>query len=62
MEVRARIPVSGGSITLYDDFAHHPTAIRATVDGLRRQLDVQGRQSERILDYEIGRASCRERV
>ena len=34
MEVRARIPVSGGSITLYDDFAHHPTAIRATVDGL----------------------------
>ena len=49
MEVRARIPVSGGSITLYDDFAHHPTAIRATVDGLRRQLDAQGRQSERIL-------------
>ena len=50
MEVRARIPVSGGGeITLYDDFAHHPTAIRATVDGLRRQLDVQGRQSERIL-------------
>ncbi len=50
MEVRARIPVSGGGeITLYDDFAHHPTAIRATVDGLRRQLDAQGRQSERIL-------------
>ena len=38
-----------GGITLYDDFAHHPTAIRATVDGLRRQLDAQGRQSERIL-------------
>ncbi len=25
-------------ITVYDDFAHHPTAIRTTVDGLRRQL------------------------
>ncbi len=49
MEVRARIPVGNGEITIYDDFAHHPTAIRATVDGLRRQLDAQGRQSERIL-------------
>jgi UDP-N-acetylmuramate: L-alanyl-gamma-D-glutamyl-meso-diaminopimelate ligase len=26
-------------ITVYDDFAHHPTAIRLTLDGLRRQLD-----------------------
>ncbi|HMS04766.1 MAG TPA: UDP-N-acetylmuramate:L-alanyl-gamma-D-glutamyl-meso-diaminopimelate ligase [Burkholderiaceae bacterium] len=25
-------------ITVYDDFAHHPTAIRTTVDGLRRRL------------------------
>ena len=25
-------------ITIYDDFAHHPTAIRTTVDGLRRKL------------------------
>jgi UDP-N-acetylmuramate: L-alanyl-gamma-D-glutamyl-meso-diaminopimelate ligase len=23
---------------VYDDFAHHPTAIRTTVDGLRRQV------------------------
>ena len=28
-----------GEVTVYDDFAHHPTAIRTTVDGLRRQLD-----------------------
>jgi UDP-N-acetylmuramate: L-alanyl-gamma-D-glutamyl-meso-diaminopimelate ligase len=27
-----------GGITVYDDFAHHPTAIRTTVNGLRRQL------------------------
>ena len=26
------------AITVYDDFAHHPTAIRTTVDGLRRQV------------------------
>jgi UDP-N-acetylmuramate: L-alanyl-gamma-D-glutamyl-meso-diaminopimelate ligase len=25
-------------IQLYDDFAHHPTAIRTTVDGLRRKI------------------------
>jgi len=34
MEVRGT--VSG--ITVYDDFAHHPTAIRTTLDGLRRQV------------------------
>ena len=34
MELRGQI----GGITVYDDFAHHPTAIRTTVNGLRRQL------------------------
>jgi UDP-N-acetylmuramate: L-alanyl-gamma-D-glutamyl-meso-diaminopimelate ligase len=34
MEVRG----SAGGVTVYDDFAHHPTAIRTTVDGLRRQV------------------------
>ncbi len=38
MEVRGSVGVAGGSITVYDDFAHHPTAIRTTVDGLRRRL------------------------
>jgi UDP-N-acetylmuramate: L-alanyl-gamma-D-glutamyl-meso-diaminopimelate ligase len=32
-----------------DDFAHHPTAIATTVDGLRRQLNTQGKQADRIL-------------
>ncbi|MBM3361982.1 MAG: UDP-N-acetylmuramate:L-alanyl-gamma-D-glutamyl-meso-diaminopimelate ligase [Betaproteobacteria bacterium] len=38
--VRRRMEVRGtvGGITVYDDFAHHPTAIRTTVDGLRRQV------------------------
>jgi UDP-N-acetylmuramate: L-alanyl-gamma-D-glutamyl-meso-diaminopimelate ligase len=35
MELRGTV----GGITVYDDFAHHPTAIRLTLDGLRRQLD-----------------------
>jgi UDP-N-acetylmuramate: L-alanyl-gamma-D-glutamyl-meso-diaminopimelate ligase len=34
MEVRGQVR----GITVYDDFAHHPTAIRTTIDGLRRQV------------------------
>jgi UDP-N-acetylmuramate: L-alanyl-gamma-D-glutamyl-meso-diaminopimelate ligase len=45
MEVRGCIPMGNASITVYDDFAHHPTAIRTTVDGLRRTL----KAGERIL-------------
>ena len=49
MELRGRVAVAGGEITVYDDFAHHPTAIRTTVDGLRHQLDAASKPSERIL-------------
>jgi UDP-N-acetylmuramate: L-alanyl-gamma-D-glutamyl-meso-diaminopimelate ligase len=38
MEVRGSVASAQGSITVYDDFAHHPTAIRTTVDGLRRKV------------------------
>jgi len=38
MEVCGRVGFAGRDITVYDDFAHHPTAIRTTVDGLRRRL------------------------
>jgi UDP-N-acetylmuramate: L-alanyl-gamma-D-glutamyl-meso-diaminopimelate ligase len=34
MEVRGTV----AGITVYDDFAHHPTAIRTTLDGLRRKI------------------------
>ncbi|MGJ0486852.1 MAG: UDP-N-acetylmuramate:L-alanyl-gamma-D-glutamyl-meso-diaminopimelate ligase [Methylomicrobium sp.] len=34
MEVIAKL----GSVTIYDDFAHHPTAIATTLDGLRKQV------------------------
>jgi UDP-N-acetylmuramate: L-alanyl-gamma-D-glutamyl-meso-diaminopimelate ligase len=41
--VKRRMEVRGvaGGVTVYDDFAHHPTAIRTTVDGLRRQVGKQ---------------------
>ena len=38
MEVRGKVTLPGGEITVYDDFAHHPTAIRTTLDGLRRKV------------------------
>jgi UDP-N-acetylmuramate: L-alanyl-gamma-D-glutamyl-meso-diaminopimelate ligase len=38
--VKRRMEVIGvaRNITVYDDFAHHPTAIRTTVDGLSRKI------------------------
>jgi UDP-N-acetylmuramate: L-alanyl-gamma-D-glutamyl-meso-diaminopimelate ligase len=43
MEVRGTVSRAGGDITVYDDFAHHPTAIRTTVDGLRRKVGPKAR-------------------
>ena len=45
--VRRRLEWRGtvGGIRVYDDFAHHPTAIRTTVDGLKRRVG----PGERIL-------------
>jgi UDP-N-acetylmuramate: L-alanyl-gamma-D-glutamyl-meso-diaminopimelate ligase len=43
--VKRRMEVRGvvNNITVYDDFAHHPTAIATTVAGLRQKLAGQGR-------------------
>jgi UDP-N-acetylmuramate: L-alanyl-gamma-D-glutamyl-meso-diaminopimelate ligase len=38
MEIRGTVHTASGDITVFDDFAHHPTAIRTTVDGLRKTL------------------------
>lgn len=45
--VRRRLELRGevGGIKVYDDFAHHPTAIHTTVNGLRRKIA----PAERIL-------------
>lgn len=48
MELRGTVDRRQGAITVYDDFAHHPTAIRTTLDGLRQKLNAEGRQGERI--------------
>jgi UDP-N-acetylmuramate: L-alanyl-gamma-D-glutamyl-meso-diaminopimelate ligase len=38
--IRRRLEICGevGGITVYDDFAHHPTAIRATLNALRTRV------------------------
>jgi UDP-N-acetylmuramate: L-alanyl-gamma-D-glutamyl-meso-diaminopimelate ligase len=38
--VKRRMEVRGvaGGVTVYDDFAHHPSAIATTIDGLRRKV------------------------
>ncbi len=45
--VKRRMELRGeaGGVKVYDDFAHHPTAIRTTVNGLRRRIA----PAERIL-------------
>jgi UDP-N-acetylmuramate: L-alanyl-gamma-D-glutamyl-meso-diaminopimelate ligase len=45
MELRGSV----GGVAVYDDFAHHPTAIRTTLDGLRRKLADNQTASHRIL-------------
>lgn len=38
--VRRRLELRGeaGGVKVYDDFAHHPTAMRTTINGLRRKI------------------------
>ena len=41
--VRRRLELRGSAagVQVYDDFAHHPTAMRTTINGLRRQIDAR---------------------
>ena len=41
--VRRRLELRGSvaGVSVYDDFAHHPTAMRTTINGLRRQIDAR---------------------
>jgi UDP-N-acetylmuramate: L-alanyl-gamma-D-glutamyl-meso-diaminopimelate ligase len=43
MEVRGTVKREGADITVYDDFAHHPTAIRTTINGLRQKIGATAR-------------------
>ena len=40
--VRRRLELVGvaNGVSVYDDFAHHPTAMRTTIDGLRRKVGI----------------------
>ena len=38
---RMEVIVSRNGLTVYDDFAHHPTAIKTTLDGLRKQVGTE---------------------
>jgi len=41
--VRRRLELRGeaGGVKVYDDFAHHPTAMRTTINGLRRKVGLE---------------------
>jgi len=39
LELRGAVRVGSGDVRVYDDFAHHPTAMRTTINGLRRKVD-----------------------
>ena len=49
MEIKGVVHTARGDITVYDDFAHHPTAMHTTIDGLRRQLNAAGKSADRIV-------------
>jgi UDP-N-acetylmuramate: L-alanyl-gamma-D-glutamyl-meso-diaminopimelate ligase len=48
--VKRRMEIKGvlNNITVYDDFAHHPTAIETTLAGLRAKLDADSRDARII--------------
>jgi UDP-N-acetylmuramate: L-alanyl-gamma-D-glutamyl-meso-diaminopimelate ligase len=56
--VKRRLEVKGtaNNITVYDDFAHHPTAIELTLDGLRNKI---GKQQRIIAVVELGSYTMR---
>ncbi|HUG23849.1 UDP-N-acetylmuramate:L-alanyl-gamma-D-glutamyl-meso-diaminopimelate ligase [Piscinibacter sp.] len=39
LELRGAVRIGTGDVRVYDDFAHHPTAMRTTINGLRRKVD-----------------------
>jgi UDP-N-acetylmuramate: L-alanyl-gamma-D-glutamyl-meso-diaminopimelate ligase len=47
LELRGEVGSGNSGVKVYDDFAHHPTAMRTTLNGLRRKMDAT--QTGRIL-------------
>jgi len=47
LELRGTVALkTGGMVAVFDDFAHHPTAMRTTINGLRRVLERQEREGD----------------
>jgi UDP-N-acetylmuramate: L-alanyl-gamma-D-glutamyl-meso-diaminopimelate ligase len=59
--VKRRLEVKGkaNGVTLYDDFAHHPTAIATTLEGLRAKV---GKEARIIVVLEFGSYTMRSGV
>lgn len=55
---RAEIIGTKNSITVIDDYAHHPTAVRETLDGMRRKFP----RARLVAIFEPGSASSKRRV
>jgi UDP-N-acetylmuramate: L-alanyl-gamma-D-glutamyl-meso-diaminopimelate ligase len=49
--VKRRMELKGNikGIAVYDDFAHHPTAIKTTLDGLKQKLKRENKTKDRII-------------
>ena len=62
--VRRRLELRGEQrgIKVYDDFAHHPTAMRTTINGLRRKLLGQHRVQRVAHDADGGRIARPEQA
>jgi UDP-N-acetylmuramate: L-alanyl-gamma-D-glutamyl-meso-diaminopimelate ligase len=56
---RMQLRGEAAGVKVYDDFAHHPTAIATTLDGLRRSVGVathRGGARAALADHAPGRA------
>jgi UDP-N-acetylmuramate: L-alanyl-gamma-D-glutamyl-meso-diaminopimelate ligase len=66
MELRGTVERSGGAITVYDDFAHHPTAIRTTLDEAGRDGGAAAMEPgigrPVVLPHGRARLGCRRRA
>ena len=62
--VKRRLELRGtpGGVFIYDDFAHHPTAVRATLEALRATMTAANRPGRLIAVFEPRSYTSRTRV
>ncbi len=56
---RSEVIAEKNGITVIDDYAHHPTAVRSTLDAIRKEFGVKHRM---FLMFEPGSASSKRRI